>query len=152
VFVSLSALNQALKTKDVEGALAAAQMARYVPLRYALRLTLLLADNRSPRYEAAARRFLARVIEELNPPLIEIKKLADAFAHIRHPDYGHFARLTLQDVVGQLHRIELTPLSIEFESQEDGSIGKGRAHFEEDLPPARPERIADLLDPRGALG
>lgn len=152
-FVSISALNQALEARSAEGALQAAHALRYVPLRHALRLTLLLADERHPRYEAAARRFLARVLEERNPPLMEAKRLADAFAHIRHHYYGHFARLALQGVVEQLHRIELEPLTIEFEGPMDQSGGKRRAaRFEEDLPPARPEKIADVLDPGGVVG
>jgi hypothetical protein len=54
---------------------------RYVPLRYAARLTVLLADVKHPRYEATARRFFVVFIEELEPPITQIKKLADALAH-----------------------------------------------------------------------
>jgi hypothetical protein len=146
--VSFSTLHQALKAKDAEGALDAAGHLRYVPLRYALRLTLLLADQRHPMYEAAARRFLSRVLDELNPPMLEAKRLADALAHVDHHYYGSFARLALQDVVGQLHRIESAALNIDFAGPFDDSPGKRRrtAHFE-GLPRARPEQIVEVLDP-----
>jgi hypothetical protein len=125
----------------------------YVPLRYAARLTLLLADQKHPKYEAAARRFLSRVIDELNPPLLEAKTLADALAHVGHYYYGPYARLALQDVVGQLHRIaSATPLNVDFAGPDENSPKERRriAPFE-DIPPVRPEQIADALDPEGAL-
>jgi hypothetical protein len=148
--VSLSALHQALRAKDAERSLEVARALRHVPLRYALRLTLLLAEARHPSYESAARRFLTRTIDELNPPLMEAKKLADALAHVHHHYYGHFARSALQDVVSQLHRIE-RPLSIGFDGPDEPATGRRRGSQFEDLPPAQPERIADVLDPEGVL-
>lgn len=148
--MSFSTLHRALKAKDAERALDAAAHLRYVPLRYALRLTLLLADQKHPKYEAAARRFLSRVLHELNPPLLEAKRLADAFAHVDHHYYGHFARLALQDVVGQLHRIESAPLNIDFAGPFDDGKRRRTTQFE-GLPRARPEDIVDVLDPDGAL-
>lgn len=105
LFVSLARLHFALRAKDPDRSLEAAARLRHVPLRYALRLTLLLADKNDPRYEAAARRFMARVLIELEPPMLQAKKLADALAHVHDYYYGYPARLALQDVLGQLHRI-----------------------------------------------
>lgn len=34
---------------------------------------------------------------------MQAKKLADALAHVHHYYYGHFARLALQELIGQLH-------------------------------------------------
>lgn len=90
----------------------------HVPLRFAARITALLADTRDPRYEAAARRLLVRVTEEIDPergPLVEIKKLADVLAHVHHYYYQQAARLGLQDVIGQLHQREVR-LALEFEA------------------------------------
>jgi hypothetical protein len=114
-FVSLSALHFALREKDADRCLEIAAGMEHVPLRYALRLTLLLADVKHPRYEAAARRLVARVLIELAPPMNEVKKLADALAHVHHYYYGTPARLALQDVVGQLHRRERS-VEVNFDS------------------------------------
>jgi hypothetical protein len=104
--VSLSDLHLALRAKNADRSFEVAARLDRVPLRYALRLTLLLADRRDARYEAVAREFLRQILAELQPSLIEMKKLTDALAHVHHHYYGHFARLALQDVLGQLHRIE----------------------------------------------
>lgn len=105
----------------------------------------------TPKYEAAARRFLSRVLDELNLPLLEAKRLADALAHVDHHYYGHFARLALQDVVGQLHRIESAPLTVDFAGPFNDSLSKRRRTMFEDVPRARPEDIVKVLDPDGAL-
>jgi len=86
-----------------------------VPLRYALRLTLLLADTWDYRFKAASQRFLVRLMEELDVETIDVKKLADAFAHIHDYEQGQDARAALQDVVGQLHRMARR-VEIDFDS------------------------------------
>jgi hypothetical protein len=101
--VSRSALHHAIRAKEADRALEVAGAMRRVPLRYAARLTVLLADLRHPRYEAAARRFIVAFTEELEPPTMQIKKVSDALAHVHHHYYGHFARLALQNLIGQLH-------------------------------------------------
>lgn len=115
MFVSLTDLHFALRAKDAERSIEEAARLDRVPLRYALRVALLLADRRDPRYEAVASEFLRQVLTELRPPLIEMKKLTDALAHVHHYHYGHFARLALQDVLGQLHRIE-QKVNVKFDS------------------------------------
>jgi hypothetical protein len=107
--VSLSALHYALGDKDAERSLEIARGLRHVPLRYAMRITLLLAEKRHPLYDAAARRVLVRVVVELEPPMIEVKKLADVLANVHSNLYWYEAQLALRDVVGQLHRMAQGP-------------------------------------------
>ena len=80
-----------------------------MPLRYAMRITLLLAEKRHRLYEAAARRVLVRVIVELDPPIIEVRKLANVLAHVNDYLYWYEAQLALRDVVAQLHRMARHP-------------------------------------------
>jgi hypothetical protein len=108
-----------MRDRDAERSLEIASGLRHVPLRYAARLTLVLADCSHPLYEPAALRFLERTISEIRPPVIEVKKLADGLAHVHHGFYGWPARLALQDVVGQLYRLE-SSVRIEFDSLEIG--------------------------------
>jgi hypothetical protein len=115
VFVSLSALHYALRAKDAERSLEIARCLKHVPLRYAMRLTLLLAEQNHPLYEAAARRVLVRIVIELDPPMIEVKKLADVLAHVNDSLYWYEAQLALRDVVAQLHRMA-QDLSADFDS------------------------------------
>lgn len=113
--MSLSALHYALRAKDAERSLAVASRLRFVPLRYAMRLTALLAEQRHPLYEAAARRIAVRVLEELrDTPLIEIKKLIDVLAHVHDNMYWSEAQCALRNVVGQLHRMQR--LDVDFDS------------------------------------
>jgi hypothetical protein len=117
-FVSLSALNRALRDKDAERALTIARSVDHVPLRFAVRIVALLADGKHPLYKPASRRFLVRVIEEIEEeraPLVQVKKLADVLAHMHHPYYQHAARLALQEVVGQMHQREVR-IALEFEA------------------------------------
>jgi hypothetical protein len=117
VFVSLSALHYALRAKDAERSLAIARRLRFVPLRYAMRLTALLAEQRHPLYEAAARRLAVRVLEELlDTSLVEIKKLIDVLAHVHDNMYWYEAQCALRDVVSQLHRMQR--LDVDFDSLE----------------------------------
>lgn len=90
LFVSLSALHHAIRAKDADRALKVAGKLRRVPLRYAARLTVLLADMKHPRYETAARHFIVAFTEELEPPTMQVKKVADALAHVHHHYYGAF--------------------------------------------------------------
>lgn len=124
-FVSISALHHALRAKEADRALEIAAALKYVPLRYAARLTVLLADLKHPRYEATARRFIVVLIEELELPTIQIKKVADALAHVHHYHYGHFARLALQDLVGQLHE-RGRGVDLDFDSEPDGQPRRRR--------------------------
>jgi hypothetical protein len=107
-------LHYAIRDKDAERALEIARSLRFVPLRYAMRLTLLLAEQHHPLYDAAARRIAVRVIEELDTPLGEVKKLIDALAHVHDYVYWYEARDALRDVVSQLHRMQR--VNIDFDS------------------------------------
>ncbi len=117
--MSLSQLHHALRAKEADRALEIAAGLRYVPLRYAARLTVLLADMKHPRYEAAARRFLVLLIEEVEPPTLQVKKVADALAHVHHHYYSNFARMALQDLIGQLHE-RGREVDLDFDSEEGG--------------------------------
>jgi hypothetical protein len=104
--VSLSALHHALRAKDVDQVLAIARRRRVVPLKYAARIVCLLADTEDERYERAATRFLARVIEEYDPPLEQVWRLANCLRFVKTGAFLNEARHGLQRVVGQLHRME----------------------------------------------
>jgi hypothetical protein len=139
-FVSLSALHHALRDKDAERSLEVARSLRHVPLRYAMRITLLLAEKNHPLYEAAARRVLVRVIVELEPPMIEAKKLADVLAHVHSNLYWYEAQLALRDVVGQLHRMARS-LSTDVDSL---AIRKESGGQSADPPRTEDDFLADL--------
>jgi hypothetical protein len=62
---------------------AAEDAAREMPqlaLRDALRLVHLYADRGSPKFEAAARRWLCRYLEETSPRLVDVAKVAASLA------------------------------------------------------------------------
>lgn len=115
---SLHAFDRAVRRKDADAALRWAARLQYVPLDRALRLTLLLADQADPRFQAAARRFLIRFIVECETSLIHVKRLADALAHVNHGFYGSVAREGLDDLVGKLWKRD-KDLFVEFNSLPD---------------------------------
>lgn len=138
--MSLSALHYALRAKDAERSLEIAGCLKHVPLRYAMRLTLLLAEQNHPLYEAAARRIGVRALEELrNTPLVEIKKLIDVLAHVHDNMYWYEAQCALRDVVGQLHRMQR--LDVDFDSLEM----RPRTGADETGPTEQPEVPDDFL-------
>ncbi len=87
-----------------------------LPLPQALRFLLRLSDRWSVSYERAALRFVVRVIDEIEPPIFEVKRLADALAHVRHGHFGPYAMQGLERAVRQLERREKR-LSVEFTSR-----------------------------------
>ena len=111
---AMSGFERALREKDADAALRCAADAPMLSLDRALRLTLLLSDQIHPLYEAAARRFLVRFIEEPEPRLFYCKRLADALAHVRHGFYGEAARKGLDELVWKLRDRER--LNVEFDS------------------------------------
>jgi hypothetical protein len=142
-FVSLSALHYALRDKDAERFLEIARSLRHVPLRYAMRITLLLAEKRHPLYEAAARRVLVRVIVELDPPMIEVRKLATVLASVHSNLYWYEAQLGLRDVVAQLHRMARGP-STDFGSLAVESRKRPRREQSADPHPSEDDFLVDL--------
>lgn len=143
MFVSLSALHYALRAKDAERSLEIARCLRFVPLRYAMRLTALLAEQRHPLYEAAARRVAVRVLEELRAtPLDEIKKLIDVLAHVHDNMYWYEAQCALRDVVGQLHRMQRP--NVDFDSLEMRPRKKANGAGPAERPDAETNFLADL--------
>jgi hypothetical protein len=75
-------LDRALETGNLSAAWFAAVGAGYVTLEQALRLTILMGIEESPRFEKAARRFLVRFIREVGPTLDQIQKVADALEEL----------------------------------------------------------------------
>jgi hypothetical protein len=134
-------LHYALRDKDAERSLTIARSLRHVPLRYAMRMTLLLAEKRHPLYDAAARRVLVRVVVELDPPMIEVKKLADVLAHVHSNLYWYEAQLALRDVVGQLHRMARN-VSADFDSL--AIRPREESEQSEDPPGTEDDFLADL--------
>jgi hypothetical protein len=104
--VTLSALHDALSEKDLERTLRLAGALDDVPLRFAARIVYLMAIKAHPRYKPAARRFLARVAEELQPPLEEVWKLANCLVFVHDPRYADIAQENLRQAIGQIHRRE----------------------------------------------
>lgn len=113
---AMSGFERALREKDVDAAFACAAQLPGLSLDRALRLTLLLADRWDPRYQAAARRFLVRFTVECETHLLQVKRLADALAHVHDERYGPFARRGLYRLVGKLRRRE-DDLWVEFDSR-----------------------------------
>lgn len=107
----LRAFDAAGGAKDADAAVRATSLllerhSERLPLDRALCLTL-CSEKLGPRYHAAARRLLARVVQEVEPPMLEAKRFADALTHVNHPDYRIPAREGLRDCISQLRRLEL---------------------------------------------
>jgi len=107
----VAVFEEAMKARDLDAACDAAGLVKRrqgaISLDRALRLTLRLGEGWDRRYHAAARRILIRVVDEVEPPMLEAKKLADALAHLNHPVYAVPAREALWENVDQLRRREL---------------------------------------------
>lgn len=104
---------------------------------------LLLAEQKHPLYEAAARRIGVRALEELrNTPLVEIKKLIDALAHVQDNMYWYEAQCALRDVVGQLHR--MPRLGVDFDSLEMKPRKGAGGGEPAERPEAEDDSLADL--------
>jgi hypothetical protein len=65
-------LKRALKAGNYLNACSAARSLSHVPLEDALDLTLLAAEKKPERYEAMARKWLVRWMEETEPGVAEI--------------------------------------------------------------------------------
>src|SRR5437588_859685 len=79
---------RAIATKNVKLAEIAALELGGLSLADAYRLTELYADRDPARFERAARRWLARFIEERKPPIVEVALAAAALAELRHGRRG----------------------------------------------------------------
>lgn len=71
-------LDQALEKSDLPKAWYAAVQLGVIHLDQFLLITLLLGEEDSPRFEAAARKFLVRFIRGVKPSIEQIKTVADA--------------------------------------------------------------------------
>lgn len=98
-------VDEALTERDLEKGLSNAVYVPSLSLDRALELTLLAFDLRDDRFEPCARKLLIAVVRDIQPEVLQVKKLADCFVHLDHVVYGPFARASLEDVVGQLRRI-----------------------------------------------
>jgi hypothetical protein len=110
----LALVDEAIEQGGLDEGFGYAALVPYLPLDYALRLTILSADARDPRFEPCSRKFLIGVLRDVQPEILQAKKLADCLAHVNHVVYGEFARDGLAGVVRQLR--EDDPLDIPFNS------------------------------------
>lgn len=80
-----SHLDRAIKEGRLDAAWRQARLLPHVTLDRALRLTVLMADQSSPGYAGAARKFLARFMSEYKPSMRLVTDVAGALAGLeRH--------------------------------------------------------------------
>ena len=80
-------VDRAIQQQEVDYAIGWAKELKAIGLDQALALTLLLAREEDPRYPRAALRFLVRFIREVEPKLLNLKKVVDAFDCIERVRY-----------------------------------------------------------------
>jgi hypothetical protein len=99
-------VDRAIADGDVERALHWARELKEVGLDRALALTLALGRGNDERYRRAASRFLVRFITEVEPSLLNLKKVVDALDVIGRvrlmPDITEGADRALEDLARQL--------------------------------------------------
>jgi hypothetical protein len=101
-------VERAIRQQELEAALRWARELKQVGLDQVLSLTLLLGREEDPRYPRAALRFLVRFVGEVEPKLLQLKKVVDALdcvERVRYfPDLTAEAQQALDDLAGQLRR------------------------------------------------
>ncbi len=110
----LERFDGAISARDLERAWSLAREISDLPLDRALALIILAGEEGDTRYEPATRRFMVRVLEEIEPPNLQTKRLADCVTCVDDPECGWEAREGLARVVGQLRR-RARRISLEFE-------------------------------------
>lgn len=99
-------LDRAIAEGDSDRALRWAQELKQVGLHRALALTLILGRQDDARYPRAASRFLLRLIAEVEPSLLDLKKIVDALDVVGRvrmmPDLTEEADAALEDLGHQL--------------------------------------------------
>ena len=99
-------VDRAIADGDVERALRWARELKEVPLDRALALTLALGRTGDRRYARAASRFLVRLLTEVEPSLLNLKKVVDALDVVGRvrlmPDITEAADRALGDLGRQL--------------------------------------------------
>jgi len=99
-------LDKALERGNLSSAWFAATEAGATHLDQFLLITILMGEEGSPRYEAAARKFLARFLREVKPTLEQVKTVSEALYVIGDeeafsPDRGNAAK-GMTDLARQL--------------------------------------------------
>jgi hypothetical protein len=94
-------LDKALERGNLRTAWIAALEASYIPIDRALLLTILMGRDRAPGYERAARRFLVRFLQEVEPGLEQVKRAADALAVLGEPEES-LAQIEARKALGEL--------------------------------------------------
>lgn len=97
-------LDKAIERRDADLALRTAHNLRPLDLCRALRLTVLLGEREAPRFQAAARRWLVRFIEERRPTVEQIKRAADALNELLTFIARDDARAALLNLADQIAR------------------------------------------------
>jgi hypothetical protein len=103
-------VDRAVAEGDADRALRWAQELKQVGLNRALALTLVLGRRDDVRYPRAASRFLLRLIAEVEPSLLNLKKIVDALDVVGRvrmmPDLTEEADAALEDLGRQLRERE----------------------------------------------
>ena len=103
-------VDRSIAEGDADRALRWAQELKQVGLHRALALTLLLGRQDDARYLRAASRFLLRLIAEVEPSLLNLKKIVDALDVVGRvrlmPDLTEEAEAALEDLGRQLRERE----------------------------------------------
>jgi hypothetical protein len=81
----------------------------------AIYLTVLAAEEHNPRFEEMAQHLIVKAIEDADPPLLQVKKLADALAHLHDEELGRYAWSGLIRCAGRL-RDNYRGLEVDFDS------------------------------------
>jgi hypothetical protein len=106
-------LDRAIVEGDPDRALRWAQELKQVGLDRALALTLLLGRQNDTRYLRAASRFLVRLIADVEPSMLNLKKIVDALDVVGRvrlmPDVTEAADAALEDLGHQLRDREEAP-------------------------------------------
>jgi hypothetical protein len=103
-------VDRAIAEGDTDRALRWAQELKQVGLHRALALTVLLGRQDDRRYLRAASRFLLRLIADVEPSLLDLKKIVDALDVVGRvrimPDLTEEADAALEDLGRQLRQRE----------------------------------------------
>lgn len=103
-------VDRAVAEGDADRAIRWAQELKQVGLDRALALTLVLGRQDDARYPRAAARFLLRLIAEVEPSLLNLKKIVDALDVVGRvrmmPDLTEEADAALEDLGRQLRERE----------------------------------------------
>jgi hypothetical protein len=103
----LGNFDRAIAEKRLDAAWANAIRVPHLSLDRALRLTILMAEEESPGFEPAARRFLARFMKEHKPSLGLVCMVVEALRRLEHPTLCFQARDQLEELAKRMAEQDL---------------------------------------------